>query len=83
VNVSSAQETSTVLMQQLQQYNDINQLGSSDFAKSNPLPVSSFEPDQYLRTDNFDIKPASTTRFDVARYNMRETAFPQCLSYTQ
>ena len=67
VNVSAAQD-STVLMQHLQQYNDMTQL-SSDFAKSNPLPISSFEPDQYLRNDSFDIKPgsASTSRFDVDR----------------
>lgn len=69
VNVSSAQETN-VLMQDLQQYKDMTQL-SSDFARSNPLPISStFEPDQYLRNDNFDpIKPgsASTSRFDVGR----------------
>ena len=31
-----------------------------------PPPSDAFEPDQYLRTDNFDVKP----RFDVnARYN--------------
>lgn len=65
VNVSAAQAETTVFMQHLQQYNhDMNQLGS-DFAKSHPLPIASFEPDQYLRNDNFDIKPA---RFDVGRY---------------
>ena len=80
VNGSSVQETRTVLMQQLEQYNGLNQVGNSDFAKSNPLSIASFEPEQYLRTDSFEIKPRtdnfdikpSTSRFDVARYSARE-----------
>lgn len=68
VNVSSGHDNN-VLMHQLQQFNELNQL-SSDFVKSNPLPGSSFEPDQYLRNDGFEqLKPGSalTTRFDVGR----------------
>lgn len=72
VNVSSGHDNN-VLMHQLQQFNELNQL-SSDFVKSNPLPGSSFEPDQYLRNDGFEqLKPGSalTTRFDVGRYRYR------------
>lgn len=62
VNVSSAPQETNVLMQNFQSYNDMSQ-----------LPVSSFEPDQYLRNDGFDqVKPgaagASTSKFDVYRY---------------
>lgn len=66
VNVSSGQETN-VLIQQLQEYNGMNHL-SSDFAKSNLLSISCFESDQYLRNDKYDIKSASSSRFDVGRY---------------
>lgn len=46
VNVSSGgQETNNVLMQNYPSYNDMT---------SNALPISSFEPDQYLRTDGYD-----------------------------
>ena len=77
VNVSSAgQETGNLMMQNFPSYNDL-----TDFnAKSNALPISSFEPDQYLRNDGFDqMKPgnggnggnggggASSSRFDVGR----------------
>ncbi|XP_024362031.1 uncharacterized protein [Physcomitrium patens] len=78
VDVSSGQEAN-VLMHHSQQYSDMNQL-NSDFTKSNPLSVSSFEPDQYLRNDGFDqikLSSASTSTFDVSRYIRGESLVQQ------